>query len=223
MALTKPSAVIFDWDNTLVDTWPIIHTALNGTFAAMGVAPWTFDMTRQRVRKSMRDYFPELFGERWEEAGAIFQTQYRANHLAKLEALPGAEDVLKAVKDAGLYNVVVSNKKGNTLRQEVSHLGWDKYFSKIIGADDAAKDKPFRDPVEMAFAGSPHSLGKHVWFFGDSDIDLECAQNTDCTAILYGPVAKEHSEFTPTHFQNMPYHAYIETHNHALDLLKRFG
>lgn len=223
MSLPKPSAVIFDWDNTLVNTWPIIHAALNATFAAMGKPLWTFDMTKQRVRKSMRDSFPEIFGAHWEKAGDYYQKQYRANHLLKLEALEGAETLLEKVKKAGLYNVVVSNKKGPNLRQEVTHLGWNGYFDKVVGADDAARDKPFRDPVELAFAGSAHTPGGHVWFIGDSDIDLECAKNTGCTAILYGPTPKEHGDFTPTHFQSMPYHAYTPTHADLVRLFKAFG
>ena len=221
MTLPKPSAVIFDWDNTLVNTWPIIHAALNATFTEMGKPAWTFDMTKQRVRKSMRDSFPEIFGENWEAAGVFYQQQYRANHLLNLEPLEGAEELLKAVKDAGLYNVVVSNKKGPNLRQEVTHLGWDKYFDKVVGSDDAAKDKPFREPVELAFAGSTHKTGGHVWFVGDSDIDLECAKNTGCTAILYGPTPKEHGIFTETHFQSIPYHYYAPTHAELVALLKR--
>ncbi|MDX2073416.1 MAG: HAD hydrolase-like protein [Alphaproteobacteria bacterium] len=223
MNLPKPSAVIFDWDNTLVNTWPIIHAALNATFAEMGKPLWTFDMTKQRVRKSMRDSFPEIFGPDWEKAGAFYQQQYRNNHLLKLEALEGAEALLALIKEAGLYNVVVSNKKGPNLRQEVTHLGWDHYFRNIVGADDAARDKPFRDPVELAFAGSEHTPGGHVWFIGDSDIDLECAMNTGCTAILYGPTPKEHGNFTPTHFQEIPYHFYAPTHTELVDLFKRFA
>lgn len=219
----KPTAVIFDWDNTLVNTWPIIHAALNATFAEMGKPAWTFDMTKQRVRKSMRDSFPEIFGENWEQAGAFYQQQYRANHLLKLEPLEGAEELIAAVKEAGLFSTVVSNKKGPNLRQEVSHLGWDKYFDKVVGADDAAKDKPFCEPVQLAFAGSPHTTGEHVWFIGDSDIDLECAKNTGCTAILYGPTPTEHGEFTDTHFQKIPYHYYAPTHAELMALFKRFA
>lgn len=220
MKLPKPKAVIFDWDNTLVNTWPIIHTALNATMQEMGKPLWTFDMTKQRVRKSMRDSFPEIFGDDWQRAGEFYQQQYRSNHLLKLEALPNAEELLRAVKDIGLYNVVVSNKKGPNLRQEVTHLGWDKYFDKVIGSDDATKDKPFCEPVHMAFEGSPHRLSHEVWFIGDSDIDLECAKNVGCTAILYGPTPKEHGAFTPTHFQSHPYHAYVETHRELIDLFK---
>ena len=58
--IEKPRALIFDWDNTLVDTWPTIHEALRQTFEAMDVEPWTLDQTRQRVRRSMRESFPEL-------------------------------------------------------------------------------------------------------------------------------------------------------------------
>ncbi len=220
MSLPKPKAVIFDWDNTLVNTWPIIHAALNATMKAMDKPLWSFDMTKQRVRKSMRDSFPEIFGEHWERAGEIYQHHYRINHLLKLEPLAGAESLLAAVKQSGVYNVVVSNKKGPNLRQEVTHLGWDHYFYKVVGADDAVRDKPFPEPVELAFAGSEHTPGGHVWFIGDSDIDLECARNTGCTAVLYGPTPKEHGHFTPTHFQQMPYHAYAESHDELTRLFK---
>ena len=50
---TRPRAVLFDWDNTLVDTWATIHDAMNTTLTAMGHPTWTFDETRQRVRKAL--------------------------------------------------------------------------------------------------------------------------------------------------------------------------
>jgi phosphoglycolate phosphatase len=64
--LPKPRAVIFDWDNTLVNTWPIIHDALNKTFAEHSLPLWEFEKTKARVRKSMRDSFPEIFGDNWQ-------------------------------------------------------------------------------------------------------------------------------------------------------------
>src|SRR5947207_1478268 len=33
--LPRPRAILFDWDNTLVDSWVTIHEALNITMAAM--------------------------------------------------------------------------------------------------------------------------------------------------------------------------------------------
>lgn len=218
MALSKPNAVIFDWDNTLVNTWPIIHAALNKTFEQMGTPLWTFDQTQARVRKSMRDSFPEIFGPDWQKAAEIYQTNYRTRHLLDLEALPQAEDVLKKVRKLGLCSVVVSNKKGPNLRTEIKHIGWNDYFDSIVGADDATRDKPHPDPVIMAFDKSHLEPGPDVWFVGDSDIDLHCALNTGCTAILYGDIA-EHPELTSTHYNGFPYHAHVRDHADMLKLL----
>jgi len=217
--LPEPKAIIFDWDNTLVNTWPVIHAALEATFLAMNKEPWTFDQTKARVKKSMRDSFPEIFGEGWERAGELYQAHYRSNHLQTLQPLPLAQEVLEKVKARGLYNVVVSNKKGPNLRKEVEHLGWSKYFDNIVGADDARRDKPFVDPVHMAFEKSHIVPSREVWFIGDSEIDLECALNSGCTAILYGPDAKHHEAFTDTHYHGFPYHAHVHDHAETLILL----
>nr|AEQ20353.1 putative phosphatase [uncultured bacterium CSL1] len=217
--LPKPRAVIFDWDNTLVDTWPIIHEALHHTFVAMQVEPWPLEVTMKRVRKSMRDSFPEIFGENWHAAAEIYQQQYRANQL-KLTALPGAEELIRAVHDAGLYSVVVSNKKGPNLRREIEHLGWGPWFHKVVGADDAARDKPFADPVHMALEGSNITPAPDVWFIGDSEVDLECAKNTGCTPILYGPIVAQHAEFDAKGtYQGHAFAQYFPDHT---ELTKRF-
>ena len=81
---------------------------------------------------------------------------------------------------------VVSNKRGDVLRAEAAHLGWTHHFSALVGANDAPRDKPARDPVDLALRGTDIQTGPDVWFIGDADIDLECAKNADCTAILVG-------------------------------------
>jgi phosphoglycolate phosphatase len=94
----------------------------------------------------MRDSFPELFGNRWEQAGKFYQQSYRSIHLTHLTPLPGAEAMLAAIPRPQVSVGVVSNKQAVTLRQEVPQLGWDKYFGVAIGATDAAHDKPHADP-----------------------------------------------------------------------------
>ena len=39
--LKPPRAVLFDWDNTLVNTWPTIVECYHDTFTALGMTPWT--------------------------------------------------------------------------------------------------------------------------------------------------------------------------------------
>ncbi len=198
----QPRAILFDWDNTLVDTWPTILDALNTTFEAFAMPPWSMIEARQRVRKSLRDSFPELFGDRWEEAGEIFYQRYSAIHVEKLRPLAGAERMLGALTDAGIHLGVVSNKKGDLLRRESKHLDWDRYFGALVGALDAEKDKPDPKVIDLALADSGIEKGPDVWFAGDADIDLECAHNAGCLPVLVreqAPGPGEMREHPPVH------------------------
>lgn len=216
MELSKPKAVLFDWDNTLVDTWPVIHQALHDTMTHWQMIPWTLDEVKQRVGKSMRDAFPDLFGAQWEEAGEFYIQTYRRYHLEQLQGLPGATAVLRHISDALPYCAVVSNKRGEPLRIETAHIGWDSHFQAIIGADDAPRDKPHPDPALMALEGSGIAPDEEVWFIGDTITDLECAQVCGMTAILYGDVEPD----APGMYRGFPYRHHVRDHTELLALLR---
>lgn len=195
-ALPKPQAILFDWDNTLVDTWSVIHHALAVTFEAFGRTPWTLEETRQRVRASARDAFPELFGDETEAATELFYETFARDHLQGLAPRGGAADALvRLAAREDLWLGVVSNKTGRYLREEAEHLGWSGHFGRIVGALDAARDKPAPDPVVMALDGSGLRLGPEVWFVGDTDIDMLCAHNAGCTGLLIRDEAPLDGEF----------------------------
>jgi len=193
--LARPRAVLFDWDNTLVDTWPVIHDAMNTTLGHMGHALWSLDETRARVRRSLREAFPERFGDRWQEAREVFYTRFREIHLERLVARPGAEALLASLAEKHIPLGVVSNKMGDHLRREAEHLGWTHLFARLVGATDASRDKPAVAPVRLALAGSGVEPGGTVWFVGDTAIDMECAHNAGCVPILVCEIAPEAAEF----------------------------
>jgi phosphoglycolate phosphatase len=192
--LRRPRAIIFDWDNTLVDSWGTIHDALNFLMAAMEKPPWTIEETRERVRLSLRDALPAIFGDRWEEARQIYMDRFRAIHIERLTPLPGREAMLRTLADGGIYLCLVSNKTGAVLRGEVEHLGWTPLFGSIIGAGDAHTDKPHSAPVELALRPSGIAPGPDVWFVGDTAVDMECALASGCVPVLLG-VADTEIEF----------------------------
>ncbi len=204
---SAPTAFLFDWDNTLVDTWAVIHAALHETFVTMGHRPWTEEEVRRNVRASARDAFPQLFGERAEEATDCFYRAFEARHLEALRPLPEAETCLRALHARGHYLGVVSNKRGSILRREVDHLGWSTLFGAAVGANDAPRDKPAPDPVHMALEPGGLSPSAAVWFVGDTDIDMACAHNAGCTAVLIAkelPGAEEfHSDAPHRHFGDL--------------------
>ncbi|MBN2751847.1 MAG: HAD-IA family hydrolase [Rhodospirillaceae bacterium] len=180
--LSQPRAIVFDWDNTLVDTWPnIIHT-MNVTLAAMGHAVWTNEDARQRIARSLRDSFPDLFGDRWKDAREIFYAELERSHIAMLTPLPGVADVLGLFSD--LPMAVVSNKTGEYLRKEVAHLGWSRHFQAIFGAGDLVHDKPAPDAVLSFLNRVGLAPGPDIWFVGDSPVDVETAHAAGCTSVF---------------------------------------
>jgi phosphoglycolate phosphatase len=191
-----PKVLVFDWDNTLVDSWVIIHRALERTFVAMGKRPWTLEEAKRRVRASARDSFPKLFGERAEEATRIFYASYEENHLEVLQPLPAAEKLLSTIVRNGKISLsVLSNKQGDLLRREVAHLGWLDYFGAVVGAQDAERDKPAAEALLASLAGSGAEPGAGVWIVGDTDIDMNCAAANGCEAVLLRPSDTHDEEF----------------------------
>jgi phosphoglycolate phosphatase len=198
--LKGPKAILFDWDNTLVNTWPTIIECYRDTFAALGETPWSDQEVRDRAHGSLRDHFPKLFGDRAGEAERVFYDTFYRIHLARLEPLPGADVLLQRANDIGAYVAVVSNKVGVNLRAELAHLGWDRWIRKAVGAKDAARDKPAPDPIYLALDGTGIAPDHTVWMVGDTPGDLKCAHAAGVLPVYFGTVeimAERLQEFPP--------------------------
>jgi phosphoglycolate phosphatase len=181
-----PRAILFDWDNTLVNTWPTIVQCYHDTFAALDRTPWTAEEVRNRAHGSLRDLFPCLFGARAEEAERVFYETFHRIHLERLEPLPGADGLLARCRERGLYVAVVSNKMGDNLRKELVHLGWERWISRAVGARDCLRDKPAPDPIFRALDGTGIAPDETVWMVGDTPADLKCAHAAGCLPVLIG-------------------------------------
>ena len=197
VSLARPRAILWDWDDTLVDNWASIHAAMNATVAAMGHAAWTLEQTRAEARRSLRNSFPEIFGPKWEAARELFYGAFAKNHLQLLRPRPGADAMLARLAQAGIYLGVVSNKTGTFLREEAAHLDWSRHFAAIVGAADAAEDKPAPAPVKLALEGSGIVPGPAVWFVGDGRGDMECAHRAACAAVLIWDETAQTQDFGP--------------------------
>ncbi len=184
--LKPPRAVLFDWDNTLVNTWPTIVECYRDTFTALGLTPWTSAEVQDRAHGSLRELFPSLFGPRAAEAEKVFYETFLRIHLERLEPLDGAADLLAHCQAKGCYVAIVSNKVGDNLRAEVAHLGWGRWIAKAVGARDAARDKPAPDPIYLALDGTGIAPDESVWMVGDTQADLKSAHAAGCLPVLVG-------------------------------------
>jgi phosphoglycolate phosphatase len=205
----KPSAILFDFDDTLIDAKPITQKALYATFADFNIdnsALENIDFTQ-----SMRNYFHLIFADNLKEAGETYY-KYYTEFSKKLVAFEQAEEVLKFLQKKSIYTAVVSNKGGSRLRDEINNkFFWNDYFASIVGAGDAKEDKPSALPAKQALQDSKLKDYSNVWFIGDSFIDMKTADNLGCKGILFG---------SKTTTPNIPTHASVMNHKELLALLQ---
>jgi phosphoglycolate phosphatase len=174
--LQKPDAILFDWDGTLVDSLPALHSYYNHVLGEFGFPAMSMEDAKKKIRKSAREVFPEIFGDRAEDAFQSYYGIVEKTHLQHLAPFAQSHDFLQKLAELKIPLGVVSNKRHIFLLKEISHLGWDKYLMSNIGAGEAAKDKPAPDSLLMAVA----KLGLHpdtheIWYVGDTETDMMAA------------------------------------------------
>lgn len=180
----KPSILLFDWDGTLVDSFSVVFGAYQATSQHFKIPPFSEDDVRKNMRRSSRDLFPSLFGDRAEEAREVFYA-YVGRH--KIEPYEGAEEMLKTFQGKGLLLGVVSNKNHQGLLNDIQNLGWQNLLPVAIGAGQAARDKPEPDPLLLAAEGFSVDAGNaNIWYIGDSETDMIAAIKADMEPVFIG-------------------------------------
>lgn len=218
MTLEKPRAVLFDWDDTIVDNWEAAFGALNAALQHMGMEAWSAEEARRRSGPSARDMFTQLFGDKWQEADKVYYDTFLSLVLDRIRIMDNAENVFKKLAANGVAMGVVSNKRNPLLGNEIRHLGFEHYFPVILGAGEAAADKPHPAPILKALETLDIPPARNVWYIGDSHTDMMSASRAGCAAVLietrpppddlmveHPPVKrfKDHAqimEFLSTHF-----------------------
>ncbi|NMJ42499.1 HAD family hydrolase [Roseomonas sp. JC162] len=188
--MSRPAAILWDWDNTLVDGWAAIEAGLNAAFRAFGLPEWDRAQVLANVRKSLRESFPPLFGPDWERARDIFYGEVKARHLEVVAPMPGAAAAILAAGRVSPQGVV-SNKQGPLLRAEAVHLGWAPHFAALVGAGDAVRDKPDAAPILMALETLGVPASPEVWYVGDTALDMQAARAAGCRAVLLGDASHD--------------------------------
>jgi phosphoglycolate phosphatase len=208
--MIKPSAVLFDFDDTLIEAGSVIKKSLSATFKQFNIEERSLEDINLNL--SLRDYFHQIFSDNLQEAREAYYNHYNI-FSQQLKALDNAESVLNFLKNKDIFTAVVSNKGGSRLREEIKDkFAWQNYFHAVVGSGDAAEDKPSPFPALLALQNSGLTNYQDVWFIGDSIVDIQTANKLGCKAILFGGNVIEKKD-------NIIHH-YISNHAKLLELLK---
>ncbi|MBL4804758.1 MAG: HAD family hydrolase [Alphaproteobacteria bacterium] len=197
MTLPKPKIVFFDWDGTLVDSFGFLHAAHNYARKALGIPAFTLEDFAQHFGKPREMLYVKIYGDQGEEAKKHFEEYVTEHHVSHLKPLEGAEEVLQLLKHMKIPCGVVTNKKRAIVEAEIENFEWGKYFDVVVGAADAANDKPAPDPLLLGISRAEKGLEpQDVWFVGDTENDTACSNAVGSKTILILDKEKEAEKAT---------------------------
>ena len=108
-----PRAILFDWDNTLVESWGVIHEAMNLTLDAMGHPRWTPRGDRDACARIAARFVPDHVRRSLEGRGAGLLQQLRSNSPPAPARLARRRPrCWRTWRRPSLYLGVISNKRG---------------------------------------------------------------------------------------------------------------
>ena len=196
--------IFFDFDYTLGDSTAAIAEGYCLGFAALGLPQPTVEQVRTTVGMTLEDGFTHLTGETDRLRQGAFAHQFhitvgteahgpgRELMIRGTTLLPGAAELLTALRGAGIHTAIVSTKPGDTLRQIFAHQGKLELLELVIGGDDVGRNKPDPEGLNLALARLGLEPGQ-VLFCGDTVIDAATARAGGCDfcAVLNGTTPRE--------------------------------
>lgn len=97
--------------------------------------------------------------------------------------LPGAEDLLRSAKAAGLRLALVTSDSAVSARGILRHTGLDKYFDSVVGRETTVEDKCTGVPALKAL-NDIGLTGEAVVAIGDSPVDAEMSAKAGLKAAV---------------------------------------
>ena len=184
VSIMKADIILFDWDNTLSDTFPALHDSYNHMLRHFGREEWDVTTAKANIRHVAHEYLPTLFGERWEEALDVYRTYYRSTH-ATSPAFEKATDLMVHLKSNGARLGIISNKNEAILQSAYELSPYKPYMDVVLGALAERPGKPDPMVMELALQQLGHEGPReNIWYVGDTDVDMEFARNAGVKSVF---------------------------------------
>ncbi|MBQ7298706.1 MAG: HAD family hydrolase [Clostridia bacterium] len=182
----KYTTLLFDLDGTLLDTLSDLHLAVFHALHAFNMPQRSLDEVRMMVGNGIKKLIdravpdgtpPEITAKVLE----VFRDYYSQNSRIKTAPYDGILAALKLLSGKGYKIAVISNKIDSAVK-ELNRDFFAEYIPVAIGDREGMRKKPAPDSLyeAMKLLGSKK---EECIYIGDSDVDIETAQNAGIPCI----------------------------------------
>ena len=191
---SRPAAVLFDLDGTLIDSISLILGSMRHAFAKCERVIPTDEEWLTGVGIPLRTMFQRYAPEDVEidRLIAAYREHQLANHDNLVRCYEEVPATLAALEQAGHPMAVVTSKGDVLARRGLELVGIAGYFKTIVSCDSCTRHKPHPEPVLTALERLGYEPDEAL-FVGDSVHDIEAgnAAGVETVAALWGPFSRE--------------------------------
>jgi HAD superfamily hydrolase (TIGR01509 family) len=183
-------AALLDFDQTLVDLpvdWEGLRKEIAAVFRARGIST-----TMRPMLRGMRQAFKDLDASGYSPAqrGAIRRrinsllTEYEMAAVPRAEAMPGARELMQALRARGVKVIIQSSNSVRAIQQTLERLTFP-VADAVIGRESARRVKPDPQGVrrvlrQLGIRGTESAV------IGDGDFDVELGRAIGATTVRLG-------------------------------------
>ena len=187
----RPRAIIFDLDDTLIDSFAARRQSLESVFRLAGIETPTADeflrgLNGRQLFGTLEPLAPGLqIGER--SLSEAYRNFYWSKEPGLISLYPGIRPLLEDLDAQGTKLGVVTQKgrefdAGGRVAgaaHELADLGVASLFSVVVGFEDVSRHKADPESVELAL-DRLGVLPENAMLVGDSAADIEAARAAGC-------------------------------------------
>lgn len=182
----KKKLIIFDLDGTLLDTLGDLHASVNFALELQGLPPRSLEEVRSFVGNGIFNLICRSVpqGTSEEILNAVFEAfkaRYAAHSMDLTRPYEGIGELLSRLKAAGCRLGVVTNKADFAAKPIIAHY-FPGLFDSVVGEREGVRRKPAPDTV-LEVMRSLSCTPEDSVYVGDSDVDLQTAENAGCRCI----------------------------------------
>jgi pyrophosphatase PpaX len=182
------TSVLFDWDGTLLDSFPAGYHASITVLKHYGI-----DVDRERFLETYSPNWYESYEtlgvprEEWDNADQMWRRTY---HDQTTEPFPFVRELLSRLAGAGLTLGLVTAGNRSRVRRELEDHGLGEFFAVVVCFEDTEEKKPHPAPLARALehlAVAPQG----AVYVGDRPEDIVMGKNVGAYTVgvesEYGP------------------------------------
>ena len=181
----KYTDLIYDFDGTLADSYPIFAESFLELLQERGMSP-PYEEAMAHLKVSVQTAIDAYVKNEDPKAfRRVFRDRRNRMMTEKGLPMPGAEELLRFVKENGGRNYIYTHSP-SYIWDLLEKWGLRAYFEGGVTADDDFPVKPAPDALN--FICEKYGLDKSTTLMvGDRDIDVDAGHNAGMKGILLDP------------------------------------